>query len=70
MLKSKPIMKRIFPLLLALQLLLACARQTSTPESLDQAPGFELVATDGRTVALADYTGQQPVLLFFHMAVG
>jgi peroxiredoxin len=51
-------------------LLLACARQTSTPESLDQAPGFELVATDGRTVALADYTGQQPVLLFFHMAVG
>lgn len=63
-------MKCIFTSLLVLPLLLACSTQTSTPESLGQAPGFELEATDGRTVALADYTGQQPVLLFFHMAVG
>jgi hypothetical protein len=63
-------MKHIFPLFLVLPLLLACARQTPTSESLGPAPEFELEAADGRTVALADYTGQQPVLLFFHMAVG
>lgn len=29
-------------------------------------PKFELPAHDGRTVRLADYTGKQPVVLFFY----
>jgi len=36
----------------------------------DQAPGFSLPAVGGARVALSDYTGVSPVLLFFHMAVG
>jgi cytochrome oxidase Cu insertion factor (SCO1/SenC/PrrC family) len=35
----------------------------------DRAPEFELVSSDGEQVALADYRGQ-PVLLYFHMAMG
>lgn len=34
------------------------------------APAFRLPAADGAEVALADYAGEQPVLLFFHMAEG
>lgn len=34
------------------------------------APAFALASTDGATVALSDYVGTQPVLLYFHMAVG
>jgi len=36
----------------------------------DSAPAFSLPSVDGGEVALADYTGQKPVLLYFHMAVG
>lgn len=36
----------------------------------DPAPDFTLPTADGGAVALADYTGQQPVLLYFHMAAG
>ncbi len=36
----------------------------------DEAPGFSLPAVGGGEVALADYAGVRPVLLFFHMAVG
>lgn len=36
----------------------------------DPAPAFTLPTADGGTVSLADYQGEQPVLLFFHMAVG
>jgi hypothetical protein len=36
----------------------------------DEAPGFSLPAVGGAQVALSDYTGVSPVLLFFHMAVG
>ena len=36
----------------------------------DQAPGFTLPSTTGADVSLSDYTGEGPVLLFFHMAVG
>jgi hypothetical protein len=34
-----------------------------------QAPDFSLPADDGSTVSLQDYAGQ-PVLLYFHMAMG
>jgi cytochrome oxidase Cu insertion factor (SCO1/SenC/PrrC family) len=36
----------------------------------DPAPDFTLSTSDGGTVALASYKDRQPVLLFFHMAVG
>lgn len=34
------------------------------------APNFSLPSSDGQTVSLADYVNKQPVLLYFHMAVG
>jgi hypothetical protein len=35
-----------------------------------RAPDFSLPAVGGGEVALADYAGKQPVLLYFHMAKG
>jgi hypothetical protein len=34
------------------------------------APAFTLPTSAGGAVSLADYRGRQPVLLYFHMAVG
>jgi hypothetical protein len=34
------------------------------------APDFSLPSERGEQIALADYRGKQPVLLFFHMALG
>ena len=56
-------------LALAAALLSAC----STPQEGTvgaPAPDFTLPSTDGSSVSLADYKGEKPVLLFFHMAVG
>lgn len=36
----------------------------------EAAPAFTLPSVDGNDVSLADYVGEQPVLLYFHMAVG
>lgn len=36
----------------------------------DPAPSFTLRSADGEQVSLADYQGKQPVLLYFHMALG
>jgi hypothetical protein len=36
----------------------------------DQAPSFTLPSEVGEQVSLVDYRGKQPVLLYFHMAVG
>ena len=49
-------------------ILSSCA--SPTPSNLGEAPDFSLPAVGGRTVSLSDYTGSQPVLLYFHMAVG
>ena len=51
--------------------LAACTGQS--PEGIVvgvDAPDFTLSDAYGNEVALEDYTGEQPVLLFFHMAVG
>jgi hypothetical protein len=60
-------------LLIGLSILVGLAGCQPTPAGLqvgDNAPDFELPATDGATVRMADYAGKQPVLLYFHMAVG
>lgn len=36
----------------------------------DPAPDFTLPAASGEQVALADFRGSKPVLLYFHMADG
>ena len=49
------------------------SRSQQTPASLrvgDPAPLFTLPASDGSTVALSQYRGEAPVLLYFHMAYG
>lgn len=55
---------------LAVVLLTACGASDSGLEVGDRAPDFSLLAADGGTVSLSDYRGEQPVLLYFHMALG
>jgi len=51
-------------------LLTACTSATEELEVGDQAPQFSLTSSTGSEVALTDYLGEKPVLLFFHMAKG
>ncbi len=51
-------------------LITACGTPESGLEAGDRAPDFSLTAADGDTVSLSDYRGEQPVLLYFHMALG
>lgn len=51
-------------------LITACGTPESGLEAGDRAPDFILQAADGDTVSLSDYSGEQPVLLYFHMALG
>jgi hypothetical protein len=36
----------------------------------ESAPEFSASTADGQMISLSDYQNKQPVLLFFHMAVG
>ena len=68
-----PIKPRIgLVLLVALAVLLqACGSSGSEYLSVgDQAPDFTLSSVSGGEVTLADYAGEQPVLLYFSMADG
>jgi hypothetical protein len=51
-------------------LLPACGGRSSGLSAGDKAPDFTLSAATGEVVSLSDYTGSQPVLLYFHMAMG
>jgi hypothetical protein len=51
-------------------LLPACAGRSSELSVGEDAPDFTLSAATGEVVSLSDYTGSQPVLLYFHMAMG
>ena len=52
-------------------LLTACGgAESSYMQEGEQAPEFTLPTAQGGEVSLADYKGEQPVLLYFHMAVG
>ena len=57
-------------LLISSVLLQACS---ATPQGIEvgaQAPDFTLPSSEGKLVSLSEYKGEQPVLLFFHMANG
>jgi hypothetical protein len=58
-----------FVLLLVIILAQACSSRGDLAVG-DLAPGFTLPSATGADVSLSDYTGEGPVLLFFHMAVG
>ena len=52
-------------------LLYSCGDSDESGLTVGQAaPAFDLPAAAGGTVSLADYRGNQPVLLYFHMADG
>ncbi len=59
------------PFLLVVFVLSACSSGASDAlEVGDTAPDFSLQNALGGTVSLQDYASSQPVLLYFHMAVG
>ena len=60
----------IISMALAVILITACGVSEPALEVGDRAPEFSLLAADGDTVSLSDYRGEQPVLLYFHMALG
>jgi uncharacterized lipoprotein YajG len=65
--------KRVFLIIsmaLVAILITACGTPESGLEAGDRAPDFSLPTADGDTVSLSDYRGEQPVLLYFHMALG
>jgi hypothetical protein len=56
-----------------LVLSVACAGDRGGPSPLregDPAPGFSLPSAAGGSVALSDFSGKKPVLLYFSMGPG
>ena len=67
-LKTFAILIPLFTLSLLLQ---ACGGAASEDISVgNPAPSFSLPASDGSEVALSNYIGDRPALLYFHMAMG
>jgi cytochrome oxidase Cu insertion factor (SCO1/SenC/PrrC family) len=65
--------KKSFFLSICLALVVALLPACSTQQEGEvgaAAPDFTLPSIDGTSVSLADYKGEKPVLLYFHMAVG
>jgi heme/copper-type cytochrome/quinol oxidase subunit 2 len=63
--------KWLLPIFLIVLVLSACSPDVTEEISAGpSAPDFSLQNALGGTVSLQDYVGEQPVLLYFHMAVG
>jgi len=62
--------KWLSALLIISWLLAACGSDQQAPAVGDPAPDFTLGSTEGSSISLLDYQGKQPLLLYFHMAVG
>jgi hypothetical protein len=61
----------VFSLLLIAPILAACGPSNGDELAVgDPAPSFTLPTASGDQVALSDYRGSKPVLLYFHMADG
>ena len=64
---------RIWSVAVPLGAIALIAAACATPAGLsvgEQAPAFSLPDLAGQEVSISDYRGNQPVLLYFHMAVG
>jgi hypothetical protein len=65
--------KRYVPLAVAMALTASCAGGSAEEPSLaegDRAPAFTLPSAAGEDVALSDFVGEKPVLLYFSMGPG
>jgi hypothetical protein len=58
---------RIVQMVLIGAILLVAAGQSSALQVGDKAPDFDLPATTTKSIKLADYLGQKPVVLFFYI---
>ena len=67
--KPRPIILLIF-LLFTSMFLQACSSQVDELAVNDPAPDFSLPSSTGDNVSLSDFSGEKPVLLYFHMAMG
>jgi len=66
-------LKTLYMIIFLLATSLSLQACSSQPEEIAvgvKAPDFSLPASSGGEVALSDYKGEKPTLLFFHMAVG
>jgi hypothetical protein len=65
--------KQHIPLLVGLLLAASCSGGPSGEPSLaegDRAPAFTLPSAAGEEIALSDFVGEKPVLLYFSMGPG
>jgi cytochrome oxidase Cu insertion factor (SCO1/SenC/PrrC family) len=66
-------LKRYLALLVALVLVSSCGGGSEGGSSLaegDRAPAFTLPSAAGDKVALSDFAGEKPVLMYFSMGPG
>ncbi len=70
------ILARVVSLVLPVAMMAACSTPTQPsaiqePPALgDTAPDFSLSSTDGGSLALTEFRGESPVLLYFSMGPG
>jgi hypothetical protein len=70
-LSRKQILRIAFALIVLGVLVTACGSSAVDGVAVDSpAPSFILQSSNGDDISLSDYQGKQPVLLYFHMAMG
>ena len=68
--KSPHSVVRLWVLFLVGVLASACGNSSAGLSVGDRAPDFTLPTSAGGVASLSNYVGKQPVLLYFHMAMG